>query len=529
MTELAASGARRERVSTVESVGGYQVKKINRSAAPAEKVVGAKKNKVLVKYDDMCLYCGERGATAGVGVSSLSHRVSNPLHTCKAGSCHRTFHEACLDAYLKREQRAKTYSMAGSSCTQHQCSLCMGKAAGRGGLIFRCWKCPVAFCGECLPDEFEPLDVRSGPLIDQVGALASSVEYLLCQSCTKSTSTTRKMPRPTKVAQPVKSAKAKIWKDAPAWLEPGSVVEVEYEGEWWQAKAVELKEQFNKNGDPCPAKIKFEFVGGSKEDVEWLTIASKRIRSCKRGFEAEVGKELQAKRPKDKGVKDKGVKRKKPDVSKTESMGARKTAKVKMSPQRMASPAKPSRKQAKAAGSGVRPGKGGSKDVSKDVSMADAWHTQGPFIKARVRRAIEDAFGTVTAFADGTVVGFLPLEHADYISELTGRPAALWHVKYDDARIGQEDLEEVEVIDAIESYRSRNFEASGSKSPDKKPSSKTKQAPPKASPPAYKGKDAVVFTVLSSQAPLSSGSQSPHPTATRNCQPSRILLVNPSP
>ncbi len=524
MAELAASGARRERVSTVDSVGGYQLKKINRSAAPAEKVVGAKKNKVLVKYDDTCLYCGESGATAGVGVSSLSRRVSNPLHTCKAGSCHRTFHEACLDAYLKREHRAKTYSMAGSSCTQHQCSLCMGKAAGRGGLIFRCWKCPVAFCGECLPDEFEPLDVRSGPLIDQVGALASSVEYLLCQSCTKSTSTTRKMPRPTKVAQPVKRAKAKIWKDAPAWLEPGSVVEVEYEGEWWQAKAVELKEQFNKHGNPCPAKIKFEFVGGSKGDVEWLTIASKRIRSSRScPIEAEVGEEMQAKRP-----KDKGAKRKKPDVSKTESMGARKAAKVKMSPPRMPSPAKPSRKQARAAGSGVQPGKEGSKDVSKDVSMADAWHTQGPFIKARVRRAIEDAFGTVTAFADGTVVGFLPLEHADYISELTGRPAALWHVQYDDARIGHEDLEEVEVIDAIESYRNRNFEATGSKSPGKKPSPR-KQAPPKASPPAYKGKDSAVFTVLSSLAPQTPGSQSPHPPATRNCQPTQILLETPSP
>jgi hypothetical protein len=126
-------------------------------------------------------------------------------------------------------------------------------------------------------------------------------------------------------------------------------------------------------------------------------------------------------------------------------------------------------------------------------------------MKARVRRAIEDAFGTVTAFADGTVVGFLPLEHADYISELTGRPSALWHVQYDDARIGQEDLEEVEVIDAIESYRSKNFEATGSKSPDKKPSPR-KQAPPKAkaSPPAYKGKDAVVFTVLSSKLPAPS-------------------------
>ena len=71
---------------------------------------------------------------------------------------------------------------------------------------------------------------------------------------------------------------------------------------------------------------------------------------------------MQAKRP-----KDKGAKRKKPDVSKTESMGARKAAKVKMSPPRMPSPAKPSRAQAKAAGSGVQPGKKGSKDIKSDL------------------------------------------------------------------------------------------------------------------------------------------------------------------
>jgi hypothetical protein len=105
----------------------------------------------------------------------------------------------------------------------------------------------------------------------------------------------------------VVDAKAKIWKDAPAWLEPGSVVEVECEGEWWQAKAVELKEGVNKQGHPCPAKIKFEFVGGSEEEAEWLPIDSRRIRPSEGcPIDGEVGEKVQAKRPKDKGpLKDK--------------------------------------------------------------------------------------------------------------------------------------------------------------------------------------------------------------------------------
>lgn len=83
--------------------------------------------------------------------------------------------------------------MAGTSSTQHQCNVCLAKAAGRGGVIFRCWKCPVSFCGDCLPDEFEPLDVRSGEVIDKVKYLPSSVEYLICSGC--SNGTTRKISR----------------------------------------------------------------------------------------------------------------------------------------------------------------------------------------------------------------------------------------------------------------------------------------------------------------------------------------------
>lgn len=86
--------------------------------------------------------------------------------------------------------------------------------------------------------------------------------------------------------------KPKIWNDTPEWLEPNAIIEVECDSEWWQAKAVELKK----------GKIKFEYVGGSEEDVEWIPANSKRLRPAQgTPIEGLVGEMVQAKRPKDKG------------------------------------------------------------------------------------------------------------------------------------------------------------------------------------------------------------------------------------
>ena len=73
---------------------------------------------------------------------------------------------------------------------------------------------------------------------------------------------------------------------------------------------------------------------------------------------------------------------------------------------------------------------------------------------ARVRLALlaEDGSETVTGYADGTVVGWLPSHLSDFVSEYTKSPAPLWHIKYDSAAMGEEDLEEVEVEDAAEAF-----------------------------------------------------------------------------
>ena len=101
-----------------------------------------------------------------------------------------------------------------------------------------------------------------------------------------------------------------------------------------------------------------------------------------------------------------------------------------------------------------------SSRTTQNSIMEQSWHVEGPHTHKRVRRATLNSSGDVVGFVDGTVVGYLPLELADYTSELTGRPAPLWHIRFDDLNAGEEDLEEVEVQDAMDSYAKRRFQSS---------------------------------------------------------------------
>lgn len=84
----------------------------------------------------------------------------------------------------------------------------------------------------------------------------------------------------------------------------------------------------------------------------------------------------------------------------------------------------------------------------------DEWLKEGhPFIGQRVRRSILDERKTV-AVVDGTVIGWLPAHLSNYFKDDDpNQPAALWRVQYDDAAIGQEDLEYSEVLDASDMFR----------------------------------------------------------------------------
>ena len=92
--------------------------------------------------------------------------------------------------------------------------------------------------------------------------------------------------------------------------------------------------------------------------------------------------------------------------------------------------------------------------MSQSLSSPD-WLKEGSDkLGTRVRRAILSEDGkTVMGYGDGTVVGWLPYHLSDFLSEYTQEPAPLWHIKYDSAELGEEDLEEVEVEDAAEAFQ----------------------------------------------------------------------------
>jgi SWI/SNF-related matrix-associated actin-dependent regulator of chromatin subfamily A member 5 len=141
--ELADSRERSSRVCIL-SEPGWRFEKREKSQQHAQHANAEKKKlKSKVVFDDACLYCG----TAGDLVETL-------LCKCSSSLCHRAFHETCLDAYLLREKlEMPVGGLGGRSCSQHRCNVCLGSAGERGGLIFRCWTCPLAFCSDCLPDE----------------------------------------------------------------------------------------------------------------------------------------------------------------------------------------------------------------------------------------------------------------------------------------------------------------------------------------------------------------------------------------
>ena len=89
-----------------------------------------------------------------------------------------------------------------------------------------------------------------------------------------------------------------------------------------------------------------------------------------------------------------------------------------------------------------------------DDGPETGWWVKGSeYLGKRVRRAVYDEeTGEIVGAADGEIVGWLPLEVADFVSEFFHKPAALWHMVYDNEAVGEEDLEEFEVRDAVNSF-----------------------------------------------------------------------------
>jgi hypothetical protein len=74
------------------------------------------------------------------------------------------------------------------------------------------------------------------------------------------------------------------------------------------------------------------------------------------------------------------------------------------------------------------------------------WITEGSeYVGRRVRRNVRGDDGKLAGWANGSIVGWLPADKSDFYCKETGLPSALWHVRFDDEEIGEEDLEHAEV------------------------------------------------------------------------------------
>ena len=73
---------------------------------------------------------------------------------------------------------------------------------------------------------------------------------------------------------------------------------------------------------------------------------------------------------------------------------------------------------------------------------AAGWWVRGSeYLRKRVRRAVYDEeSGEIVGAEDGEIVGWLPLEVADFVSEFFKKPAALWHMVYDNVAVGEVSL-----------------------------------------------------------------------------------------
>ena len=91
-------------------------------------------------------------------------------------------------------------------------------------------------------------------------------------------------------------------------------------------------------------------------------------------------------------------------------------------------------------------------DLAND--LPEEWQNHNVHITKRVRRNVLADDGTHACKANGTIVGYIPKEKSDFKSKQTQQDAALWRLKFDDPDIGFgfEDIEEFEVLQAIQDY-----------------------------------------------------------------------------
>ena len=131
-------------------------------------------------------------------------------------------------------------------------------------------------------------------------------------------------------------------------------------------------------------------------------------------------------------------------------------------------------------------------DAATDTSaeQESEWRTEGSaFVGRGILRTVQDDDGQ-NGEGWGKITGWLSSEESDFLND-QGEAAALWHIVFDDAALGEEDLEEHEVKAAVIAWELATREiARGGKKKAKVPSTGkgkkggTKATEVEASPPS---------------------------------------------
>ncbi|KAL8279227.1 hypothetical protein RQP46_008264 [Phenoliferia psychrophenolica] len=148
---------------SVETLGNRQweaVKTITSDPEKVKKLANTKRKAVAFEHEEFCIDCKDGGK----------------LFECSG--CPRTAHADCVGMTERALSKTSIWM-----CPQHNCGSCGRSTGDAGGLLFRCECCPVAFCDDCLPENFESI----GEELPQFRALGfpkrAQAYYIRCSDC----------------------------------------------------------------------------------------------------------------------------------------------------------------------------------------------------------------------------------------------------------------------------------------------------------------------------------------------------------
>jgi hypothetical protein len=125
----------------------------------------------------------------------------------------------------------------------------------------------------------------------------------------------------------------------------------------------------------------------------------------------------------------------------------------------------------------------GVEENGATATRVSGWWLHGSeYLGRRVRRAVFDEEDTevVVGAGDGEIVGWLPKESSEYVHDVSQQPVAAWHVVYyEDAfeSIEEEDLDEDQVVTAIQNYQTDRWKDLGEDSAALKRTARRHQNP----------------------------------------------------